>query len=75
MIMVQLRVQLNTQDEYLTFFENPKIQPDFAKMAILAFFAIRWDRYENFWQKIDESGSNEGLIEYIGQIPCILLRS
>ena len=65
MILVQMRVYLTSQGEYFMNYGNAKIQPDFAKMTFQPVFGVHEARYENFEQKVDDSGSNEGLTDFI----------
>ena len=47
-------------------YENPKIQPVFAKLAFQPFLGVHKARHQYFEQDIDNSGSNEGLTDFVG---------
>ena len=46
-------------------YRNPKIQPVFDKMSFQPFLGVHKARYQNFEQDIDDSGSNEGLTDFV----------
>ena len=66
MILVQMRVYLTSQGEYFMNYGNAKIPADFAKMTFQPVLGVHEARYENFEQKVDDSGSIEGFTDFIG---------
>ena len=46
--------------------QNPKIQPVFTNMASQPYLGGHKARYQNFEQKINDSGSNESLTDFVG---------
>ena len=48
MDLVHKTVSLILSDKLLARYDHPKIQPFFAKMAVLAILRVQMDGYQNF---------------------------
>ena len=63
MFLVQATLLLNLPDKQMARYDDPKIQPFFAKMAALAILRVKMAGYQNFEQEVDVSGSGYAVIE------------